>query len=304
MKKIFQMMAFAAIALFTVTACGDDDDNSSSSSSGTGADAPVLAPAPYKDQAVDIDITSANTTDSQYSRLKKLTLTESGAYMMGFEEVAKSRNFTRANSTLEYLFGKYTYSNGVYSFDNGLKISFTANGNSYVIKATLPNGVVIELTGTKATSNSIPTGTMTSNLCSRAWTISALRVRIIDKGGAVGALNIEGSVDLAKVKSWAESNNKHISDDIKTNTIVKGIIFSSFGLFAINYENRKSDVGTWNWSDMNAGVLGYRWNDPSAGLSVLTGNATVTFSNNPATCKLTLKGKIDNDEMEFVFTLN
>jgi len=39
-------------------------------------------------------------------------------------------------------------------------------------------------------------------------------------------------------------------------------------------------------------------------LSVLTGNATVTFSNNPATCKLTLKGKIDNDEMEFVFTLN
>ena len=145
---------------------------------------------------------------------------------------------------------------------------------------------------------------MTSNLCSRAWTISALRVRIIDKGGAVGALNIEGSVDLAKVKSWAESNNKHISDDIKTNTIVKGIIFSSFGLFAINYENRKSDVGTWNWSDMNAGILGYRWNDPSAGLSVLTGNATVTFSNNPATCKLTLKGKIDNDEMEFVFTLN
>ena len=87
MKKIFQMMAFAAIALFTVTACGDDDDNSSSSSSGTGADAPVLTPAPYKDQAVDIDITSANTTDSQYSRLKKLTLTESGAYMMGFEEV-------------------------------------------------------------------------------------------------------------------------------------------------------------------------------------------------------------------------
>jgi hypothetical protein len=234
MKKIFQMMAFAAIALFTVTACGDDDDNSSSSSSGTGADAPVLTPAPYKDQAVDIDITSANTTDSQYSRLKKLTLTESGAYMMGFEEAAKSRNFTRANSALEYLFGKYTYSNGVYSFDNGLKISFTANGNNYIIKATLPNGVVIELTGTKATSNSIPTGTMTSNLCSRAWTISALRVRIIDKGGAVGALNIEGSVDLAKVKSWAESNNKHISDDIKTNTIVKGIIFSSSGLFAIN----------------------------------------------------------------------
>ena len=304
MKKIFQMMAFAAIALFTVTACGDDDDNNSGSSSGTGANAPVLAQAPYKDQAVAIDITSAKTTDSRYSRLKKLYMTESGGYMMAFEEAANSRTITRANPILEYLFGKYTYANGVYTFDNGLKVSLTVNGNSYTIKITQSNGSVIELTGTKASLITIPTGTMTDNLCSRLWSITNLRMRIIDKDGARGARDFKGPVDLAEVKEWAESNNKHIKDDIKANTIVKGIIFASFGLFAINYENRTPDVGTWNWSDMNAGILRYSWSDPSMGLSVLNGNATVSFSNNPATCKLTLKGKIENDEIELVFTLN
>ena len=264
----------------------------------------ILAKAPYKDQAVAIDITSTKTTNSQYNRLKKLYMTESGAYLMAFEEATNSRTITRTNSSLEYLFGKYTYANSVYTFDSGLKISLTADGNNYAIRITLTDGRIIELTGTKATFNFVPTGTTTDNLCSRPWSITSLRIRIKGKDGAVGTCDFKDPVDLAEVKAWAESNNKHIKDDIKVNTIVKGIIFAANGLFAIIYENHKSDVGTWNWSNMSAGVLGYRWNDPFMGLSVLTGKATVSFSNNPATCTLTLMGKVDDDDMEFVYTLN
>ena len=48
MKKFFLMMALAATALFTVTACGDDsDDNSGSGEGGVVA----FNPPPYKDVA-------------------------------------------------------------------------------------------------------------------------------------------------------------------------------------------------------------------------------------------------------------
>jgi hypothetical protein len=302
MKKFFMMMAMAAIALFTVTACGDDDDDKGGNESSEAV--PVLTKAPYAEQAVALNINSFKTPkSSKYAALKRLNFLESGTYMLELDVESTSARVTRAGGSSLYEFGKFTYSGGTYKLDNGLEITLTKSGSSYEIVIKLKDGTTIECTGSIIPASGVTAGIMTDNLCSRPWTIETVRVRIIDKDGAVFSRDFSAPFDLDAVKKWAESNGKGINDKIETNTVVTGINFGSDGFFAITYTNRSSDVGSWRWRNIADGILGYNWDDTSMGLSVLTGEATVAFTKSPERCKLTLKGKIDNNEMEFVFTL-
>ncbi len=54
---------------------------------------------------------------------------------------------------------------------------------------------------------------------------------------------------------------------------------------------------------MNAGKLVYSWNKPATAISLFTGDASVSFSKSPDTCKLTLKGNVNGADLEFVFTM-
>ncbi len=56
-------------------------------------------------------------------------------------------------------------------------------------------------------------------------------------------------------------------------------------------------------TDMNAGKLVYSWNKPATAISLFTGDASVSFSKSPDTCKLTLKGNVNGADLEFVFTM-
>ena len=55
---------------------------------------------------------------------------------------------------------------------------------------------------------------------------------------------------------------------------------------------------------MKSGKLVYSWNDKTQAISLFTGNASVEFSKNPDSCKLTLEGRVNNVDLKFVFYMN
>ena len=297
MKKFFLMMALAATALFTTTACGDDDDDNNSGGDKGGV--VTLTAPPYKSDArvVNLEVNDAG--------IRQLRMMESGAYMIARDAAPGEARSTRSVDLVSayFEFGKYTVSNGVYKFSNGMTITFgEQSGGNYEVTITWQNGTTIKTTGTLDTSGAVPTGVMTDNLCSRTWTIENVRA-IGNVDGVKLAKDFPGPIDLAQVKTWYEENIGTLKDDFDANTIIKGIYFDGHGLFTIDYQNRKPDVGTWRWTDMNVGKLVYTWSDKLNAISLFSGDASVAFEKSPDKCKLTLKGNVSNYDLEFQFTL-
>ena len=299
MKKIFLMMALAATALFATTACGDDDDDNSNSGGGSSSDVVVLTPPPFKNEARVVNLQSND------EGIRQLRMMESGVYMIAVEDAADGVRATRSVDLTgcSFEFGKFTVSNGTFTFSNGMTISFAEqSGNNVEVTIKWKNGTTIKTLGTIDTSGAVVPGVMTDNLCSRAWTVE--NVRAIGKvEGIKVAKDFKGPIDLAKVKEWYESNFGKLKDEFEANTIIEGIYFDSHGLFSINYKNRRDDVGVWRWTDMNVGKLVYTWNDKLNAISLFSGDASVEFSKSPDTCKLTLKGNFSEYDLEFLFTL-
>lgn len=292
MKKILMMIALVATALFVVTSCDkkDDDDNNG----GNDTTVTLTAP-PYKDVAKILNITQANSEG-----IKQLRIMESGAFMIARQAGSANAPATRADDGLLYEFGKFTYSNGKYVFDNGMTITVEPSGSNYDITITWQNGTTIKTTGTIDTSSSVTAGVFTDNLCSRPWKVERVIVSAVFEGKTLGK-EFKGPVDLAEVKAWYENNFGKLKDQFDANTIIEGIYFDSKGLFAINYKNRNDDVGVWRWTNMNNGELIYNWNDKLQAISLFTGNASVEFTKNPESCKLILKGIVNGIDFEFTF---
>ena len=289
------MMAAMATALFVMTACdkSDDDDNGGSENTGTV----TLTAPPYKDVAKVFNITQSNSEG-----IKQLRMMESGAYMIARDAEASSIRTRGGVGDLLYEFGKFTYNDGKYVFDNGMTISLVQSGNNVEVTITWKNGTSIKTTGAIDSSGTVTAGVFTDNLCSRAWKIDRVIVSAIFEGKTLGR-EFKGPIDLAEVKTWYEKNFGTLKDQFDANTIIEGIYFDSKGLFAINYQNRKDDVGVWRWSNMNDGKLVYNWNDKLNAISLFTGNASVTFEKNPESCKLTLAGMVNGVDLQFVFYL-
>ena len=297
MKKIILMMALAATALFTVTACGDDDDDNGGNNNSTV----TLTPPPYKNEAKVLDL------QDNLLGLKQLRMMENGAYMIVAENDYNSRETRAVDLTSMFIeFGNFTITNGVFNFSNGMSITVKlVSGNNYDVTIVWKNGTTITTTGTLNTSNTVAGGVMTENLCSRQWKIEKLIV-----GGSINGTSVgmefgtsTSSIKLAEVKQWYLDKGGKIQDEFDASAIITGILFDSKGLFTIKYSNHKPDVGTWRWSDMNAGKLGYSWNSSVQAISLFTGDASVSFETNPDKCILTLYGKINGDDMKFIFHL-
>ena len=285
------MMAIVATALFVVTACDKKDEDDNGNESGTIVE---LTAPPYKDVAKILNITQNNAEG-----IKQLRMMESGAYMIARDAEASSIR-TRGASDLLYEFGKYTYNDGKYVFDNGMTISFAQSGNDVEVTITWKNGTSIKTTGAIDSSGAVTAGVFTENLCSRPWKIERVIISAVLEGKTIG-VEFKGPVDLAEVKGWYEKKFGTLKDQFDANTIIEGIYFDSKGLFAINYQNRKDDVGVWRWTNMNDGKLIYNWNDKLNAISLFTGNASVTFEKNPESCKMILAGLVNNIDFEFAF---
>lgn len=286
-------MAFAATALLAITSCSKSDDNGGGGESGGGV--VTLTPPPYKDATKNLIITG-KTADG----ITQLRMMGSGAYMITRQAVQASTRAAAGGNTYE--FGKYTYSGGTYKFDNGMTIKVEPADKNYDVTITWKNGTTITTTGTIDTSAAVTAGVWTDNLTSHAWTIDRMLVTSVFEGVKLGK-EFSAPIDLAAVKAWYEENFGKLKDQFDANTIILGIYFDANGLFAINYKNRDSDVGVWRWKEMNAGNLVYSWNDKAQAISLFTGDASAEFEKSPETCKLTLKGRVNNIDFEFKFIL-
>jgi hypothetical protein len=293
MKKILMMMAVVATGLFVVTACDkkDDDDNGGKESGGVV----TLTAPPYKEEAKVLNIKDNS------EGIKQLRMMESGGFMITRQAGTAGTRGSRADSGFgPYEFGKYTYSGGKYVFDNGMTISVELSGQNADVTITWQNGTTIKTTGSIDSSGSVTSGVFTDNLCSRPWKVERVIASAVFEGKTLGK-EFKGPVNLAEVKAWYENNFGKLKDQFDANTIVEGIYFDSKGLFAINYQNRNDDVGSWRWSNMNSGELVYNWYDKQNAISLFTGNASVEFTKSPESCKLILKGAVNGIDFEFAF---
>ena len=293
MKKILMMMAVVVTGLFVVTACDkkDDDDNGGKESGGVV----TLTAPPYKEEAKVLNIKDNS------EGIKQLRMMESGGFMITRQAGTAGTRGSRADSGFgPYEFGKYTYSGGKYVFDNGMTISVEQSGQNADVTITWQNGTTIKTTGSIDTSGSVTSGVFTDNLCSRPWKVERVIASAVFEGKTLGK-EFKGPVNLAEVKAWYENNFGKLKDQFDANTIVEGIYFDSKGLFAINYQNRNDDVGSWRWSNMNSGELVYNWYDKQNAISLFTGNASVEFTKSPESCKLILKGAVNGIDFEFAF---
>ena len=293
MKKILMMMAVVATGLFVVTACDkkDEDDNGGKESGGVV----TLTAPPYKEEAKVLNIKDNS------EGIKQLRMMESGGFMITRQAGTAGTRGSRADSGFgPYEFGKYTYSGGKYVFDNGMTISVELSGQNADVTITWQNGTTIKTTGSIDTSGSVTSGVFTDNLCSRPWKVERVIASAVFEGKTLGK-EFKGPVNLAEVKAWYENNFGKLKDQFDANTIVEGIYFDSKGLFAINYQNRNDDVGSWRWSNMNSGELVYNWYDKQNAISLFTGNASVEFTKSPESCKLILKGAVNGIDFEFAF---
>lgn len=287
------MMAVVATGLFVVTACDkkDDDDNGGKESGGVV----TLTAPPYKEEAKVLNIKDNS------EGIKQLRMMESGGFMITRQAGTAGTRGSRADSGFgPYEFGKYTYSGGKYVFDNGMTISVELSGQNADVTITWQNGTTIKTTGSIDTSGSVTSGVFTDNLCSRPWKVERVIASAVFEGKTLGK-EFKGPVNLAEVKAWYENNFGKLKDQFDANTIVEGIYFDSKGLFAINYQNRNDDVGSWRWSNMNSGELVYNWYDKQNAISLFTGNASVEFTKSPESCKLILKGVVNGIDFEFAF---
>ena len=293
MKKILMMMAVVATGLFVVTACDkkDDDDNGGKESGGVV----TLTAPPYKEEAKVLNIKDNS------EGIKQLRMMESGGFMITRQAGTAGTRGSRADSGFgPYEFGKYTYSGCKYVFDNGMTISVEQSGQNADVTITWQNCTTIKTTGSIDTSGSVTSGVFTDNLCSRPWKVERVIASAVFEGKTLGK-EFKGPVNLAEVKAWYENNFGKLKDQFDANTIVEGIYFDSKGLFAINYQNRNDDVGSWRWSNMNSGELVYNWYDKQNAISLFTGNASVEFTKSPESCKLILKGAVNGIDFEFAF---
>ena len=294
LKKYIVMTTIAAVSLFAAMACGDDDKEDTPGGD-SGTEVTLKAP-PYKDVAAVLNITKSNAYG-----IKQLRMMESGAYMITYESGSGAR-VTRAGGDPTYEFGQYTYSNSVFSFDNGMTISYTPSGQGCTVTIKWKNGTTIETTGTIDTSDAVTGGVMTDNLCSRPWTVEKLQVMAPVNEVKVGKV-FTAPIDLHEIKVWYEDNYGKLKDQFNDNTIILGIYFDSKGLFSINYQNRDSDVGLWRWYEINKGDFVYSWNDKQKAISLFSGSASVSFQKSPEKCILTLKGLVNGTPLEFEFTM-
>lgn len=298
MVKKFIYLAMVAIAATAFVACGDDDDDNNNNNQNNGV-VQLTAP-PYKKEAKVVNITQDNAQG-----IKQVRIMENGSFMIARLEEPSAARETRGADLIDFIyeFGTFTYENGEFIFSNGMRIIFKSTGtNTYDITIKWKEGTTVKTTGVIDTSKSVTSGVNTDNLCSRAWKVDNLyAIGIIDN--LKPFKTFYGPINLYDVKNWFEDNFGTLKDQFDAGTVIEGIYFDAQGLFTINYKNRKPDVGVWRWSDMNAGKLVYSWNNPATAISLFTGDASVVFSKNPDTCVLTLKGKVDNVDLEFRFTM-
>lgn len=300
MKKSFPLMlSIIAVMLLITTGCSKIDEVNDGCPSCDGV--VRLTPPPYKNEAVVVNIIKEN----DYA-IRQLRMMGNGSYMIACEtaDIRTRKDYSGPETvSFSYEFGEYSYDHGVFVFDNGMTVSFESTGGTgYDITITWKNGTVINTTGVIDPTLKVDEGVMTDNLCSRAWTIQNIRA-IGTFNGVRVAKDFFPPIDLAKIKDWYLDNGGRLEDDFQTNTVLLGIYFDEYGMFAINYENRKADIGQWRWLNMDEGKLAISWNDDITAISLFAASTSVAFFKDPETCQLTLKGNISGTDMEFVFTL-
>jgi hypothetical protein len=299
MKKIFMMMALAATALFTVTACGGDDDDDNGVSNNNTA---ITLPTPkYKNDAIKFSVPNAEVTlDGKAVKLKQLELTESGRFMLTYETTDAARE-TRGTSLTEYLMGLFTKDGDGYKLANFGYIKFQAkNGNNYLLTIIPTGGTSFDIDVVKL--DPLAPSALNDYLC-RTWNIT--NTRIIGNINNVNvAKDFTGRCNMADIIEYVENKGIVIKEKPDPDkTIIDGITFTYSKSYIINYTSGKADVGTWRWTQqlVGSGALAYDWDGNHMGFEPIKHTAVVTFEGNQ--CKMQLPVSDANYSVELVYTI-
>lgn len=212
-------------------------------------DAPEL-----QKQAVSIDFPNG-------AEYKSIELMEAGTYVIRKETV-------RSTSSLDgYLYGSYTYENGVYTLSGDFQGTIKIEGNNITV-----NQEVIVAQEVKCSDENI--SDEYKQLC-RAW-----EVKITRASATLSDTKIDldwNGCDLNKILEDVAEKINHTME-LGEGYVLESVSFSQFGKMVFQFKNGECFVANWAWGK-EGGEISYEWLEEYMGTEILiNAKASVEFS--------------------------
>lgn len=275
MKKIF-VYALGAMALLAVSC---NKNNSAQPS------------APATQELAQVIKFPTPLVVGAYS-FQSIELTEASRYIAEYTQ-------TKALDS-EILFGKFTFSNGVFTLE-GLG-SLTIEGNTVSLNPSTAGSGTITVQATI-----IPTSSKDPNVvsASRNWKVTKVIVGVTGKtegGKNVGGEKIFNSLDLGKIAQWAKNEGLTISDEDMNNLAqysVTEVCLTAAGSFVVDFSQADPIYGQYNLASTNLAFTISKDKIPFLADGKITGS--IQFSGN--TCTTELKTGLVHNDVHYDATL-
>ena len=278
MKKLF-VYALSAVALLAVS-CNNKNN-------------PVQPSAPATKDLAQVIKFSAPLTVGAYS-FQSIELTEASRFIAEYTQTKAILSET------DVLFGKFTFSNGVFELE-GLG-SMKIEGNTVTLNPSTAGGGPVQ-----AQATITPTSSSDPNVqsASRNWKITKVIVGITgktDAGKDVGGEKIFSSLDLGEVAKWAKIEGLTISDEDMATLAqynVTEVCLTAAGSFVVDFSQAKPIHGNYNLATTNLSINVGKDQIPFLADGKITG--TIQFSGN--NCTVEVKTGIVYNDVNYNATL-
>lgn len=278
MKKLF-VIALSAMALLAVS-CNNKNNPEQPSAPATKDLAQVirfstpLVVGAYNFQS--IELTEASRFIAEYTQTKAVL------------------------SEMDVLFGKFTFSNGVFNLE-GLG-TMKIEGNTVTLDPSAAGGSPVQVQATIT-----PTSSSDPNVqsASRNWKVSKVIVGITGKtesGKTVGGEKIFSSLDLGAIGKWAKQEGLTIKDEDMATLVkynVTEVCLTAAGSFVVDFTQADPIHGQYNLSSTNLSINLAKDQIPFLSDGKITG--TLQFAGN--TCTAELKTGIVYNNVNYTATL-
>lgn len=296
-------MAFALLVAFSTGACSDDEDGDGSSSLETPQYEAEAAKYTISDESspfISIELTASgnyiirtrNSASELTAASEAMRASASRITLLGnrtFTDIATRSNVVYSN----ILYGTFTLTgDNEYALDGFGTLVITENGGtSYSLEVTTTGGTSYTLEGNKAGTQT--DGEKTDALC-RTWNIAQWRTYVRINGSTVLDLTADSYAELVEMLiEWGEnieweeedsdydySEDYYLMDFYDESAAPTQVVFTKSGTYMVVYANNMLAVSTWQWEDMDSGLLQYSWNPDTFDDDYLGGEVTVEFSGN------------------------
>ena len=293
-------MVMALVAACALTACSNDDEGDGNNNPPTTP--PTLDTPAYEASAAKYVVTDVNAD------IHSIELTASGNYIIRLNSVlsansttpeevsaakkpsvmknpAASAAQTRYTQFSNILYGEYTKTgDNQYSLGDYGTLTVTQDaGGAYALQVERASGQTYNLKANKAGT---PQQGSASNALCRTWNISQWRAYMRINGQTMYDFTANSVGELNEMLAqWGQENDEEYTEgdyevEFDNSNAPEQVVFCKTGTYLVLYANNVLAVSTWRWANTAQNKIQYSWNPDSFDDTNVSGEASISYSNN------------------------